>query len=95
MSDSDSYDKQAKECSTQGGVYTGGANEKYTGCGANWCCRPSDSSWFVDRIHGDAVVNTSDSYDKQARDCTSSGGVYTGGINTNFPSCPSGNWCCS
>ena len=32
------YDQQARDCTALGGVYTGGTNTKFPGCGGNWCC---------------------------------------------------------
>jgi hypothetical protein len=89
---SDPYDKQARDCSNGGGVYTGGANGNFPGCNS-WCCQPSSQEWFNTRISPAFVaVAPTDPYDKQARDCSNSGGVYTGGNNQKFLGCT--GYCC-
>ena len=94
------YDKQARDCTDNGGVYTAGTNDRFPGCGGAWCCVPSTPAWDSGKKTTEytwkpgTIVSTNDPYDKQARDCTGNGGVYTGGSDNGFPGCD-GAWCCA
>lgn len=94
----DPFEKQARDCTAQGAVYTAGKNDAFAGCNDAWCCLPSQDAWEDGKKTNElnwmpGNVNTSDPYDKQARDCTAEGGVYTGGQDDAFPGC-NGAWCC-
>lgn len=88
----DPIDKAARDCTSHGGIYTGGNNKKFPGCGDHLCCKPSSPKWVEGKTV--SVYKWIGNDNKVARDCTEHGGVFTGGNNESFPGCGK-KWCCS
>lgn len=88
----DPIDKAARDCTSHGGVYTGGNNKKFPGCGDHLCCKPSSPKWVEGKTV--SVYKWIGNDRKMARDCTEHGGVFTGGNNQSFPGCGK-KWCCA
>lgn len=85
-------DKAARDCTSHGGIYTGGNNKKFPGCGDHLCCKPSSSNWIEGKSVN--VYKWIGKESKAPRECTEHGGVFTGGNNDNFPGCGK-KWCCA
>jgi hypothetical protein len=87
--DNESYDIQARNCVDNGGIFTGGENFRFSGCGTFYCCKPSDNKWF--EIRGPNWTGVTlpifEDYSSSSKRCIRMGGVYTGGKNDKFPGC--------
>jgi hypothetical protein len=85
-------DKVARDCIARGGIYTGGENKKFPGCGNHVCCQSNKQNWMDGQSA--ANVNWVGVPIKDSKECIEKGGIFTGGNNTKFSGC-GGHSCCN